>query len=112
MVNISDLFYLCSLIEVIGRKQKLARKDVVNALGLENVDRIYRQAEILHCEPIEKIADEYIDYVNIPKGDFDNVADCRYTVPDHWTKRKQINSVIHRVTVQKAAALFSSVRSR
>ena len=60
MVNQSDLFYLCSLIEVIGRKQKLTRKDVVDALGKENIDRIYRQAEILHCEPIEKIADEYI----------------------------------------------------
>ncbi len=94
MVNQSDLFYLCSLIEVIGRKQKLTRKDVVDALGKENIDRIYHQAEILHCEPIEKIADEYIDYVNIPEGDFDNVSKCRYTVPDHWTIGKVYQRLI------------------
>ena len=52
MVNQSDLFYLCSLIEVIGRKQKLTRKDVVDALGKENIDRIYHQAEILHCDQL------------------------------------------------------------
>ena len=23
--------------------------------------------------------------MNIPEGDFDNVASCRYTVPDYWT---------------------------
>ena len=94
MVNQSDLFYLCSLIEVIGRKQKLTRKDVVDALGKENIDRIYHQAEILHCEPIEKIADEYIDYINIPEGDFDNVSKCRYTVPDHWTIGKVYQRLI------------------
>ena len=46
------------------------------------------------CEPIEKIADEYIDYVNIPEGDFDNVSKCRYTVPDHWTIGKVYQRLI------------------
>ena len=69
MINQSDLFYLCSLIEVIGRKQKLTRKEVVNALGVKNLDRIYRQAEILHCEPIEKVADEYIEFLKAQKGE-------------------------------------------
>ena len=86
MVNQSDLFYLWSLNEGIGGKKKMKWKDVV--------DRIYHQAEILHCEPIEKIADEYIDYVNIPEGDFDNVSQCRYTVPDHWTIGKVYQRLI------------------
>ena len=94
MINQSDLFYLCSLIEVIGRKQKLTRKEVVNALGVKNLDRIYRQAEILHCEPIEKVADEYIEFLNIPDGDFDNVAKCRYLIPDHWTIGKVYQRLI------------------
>ena len=85
MINQSDLFYLCSLIEVIGRKQKLTRKEVVNALGVKNLDRIYRQAEILHCEPIEKVADEYIEFLNIPDGDFDNVAKC--ALPEKTDKK-------------------------
>ena len=41
----NDLFYVCSLIEFIGRKQKLRRSDVVSALGEEAIRRIYRYAE-------------------------------------------------------------------
>ena len=38
-----------------------------------------------HCEPIEKTADDFITLRQIPQGSFDNVAACRYTVPDYWT---------------------------
>ena len=65
-VNSNNLFYLCSLVEYIGRKQSLERKAVVNSLGADNLKRIYEQADILHCEPIEKIADEYISCFDIP----------------------------------------------
>lgn len=40
---------------------------------------------MLHCEPIEKTADEYINMCNIEIGTFDNVAKCKYEVPDYWT---------------------------
>jgi len=94
MMNQSDLFYLCSLIEVIGRKQKLNRKDVADILGVTNINRIYHQADILHCEPIEKIADEYVAYLEIPKGSFDNVAKCRYSIPNHWAIGKVYQRLI------------------
>lgn len=85
MKNNSDLFYTCSLIEFIGRRQKIRRSDLVAFLGDKAIERIYRYADVLHCEPIEKTADEYITNLDIPWGNFDNVADCRYTVPDYWT---------------------------
>ena len=94
MINSSDLFYLCSLIEYIGRKQKLERRYVVNLLGEKHIRRIYKQAEVLHCEPIEKISDEYIEYLNIPGGDYDNISSCKYTVPDHWTIGKVYQRLI------------------
>ncbi len=84
MKNDNDLFYLCSLIEFIGRRQKLRRADAVAAIGDEYLNRIYRYADVFHCEPIAKTADDFIDLCNIGEGDFDNVADCRYTVPDYW----------------------------
>lgn len=93
-VNSNNLFYLCSLVEYIGRKQSLGRKTVVNSLGTDNLKRIYEQADILHCEPIEKIADEYISYIDIPKGSFDNVSNCRYSVPDHFTIGKVYQRLI------------------
>ena len=85
MRNNSALFYTCSLIEFIGRRQKLKRYELVQFLGSKVVKRIYRYADVFHCEPIEKTADDFITNLNIPAGSFDNVASCRYTVPDYWT---------------------------
>ena len=47
--------------------------------------RIYKYADTLHCEPIEKVADDYIEMCNIPTGTYDNVKKCKYEVPDYWT---------------------------
>lgn len=85
MKNDSALFYLCSLIEFIGRQQKLRRRDVVNNIGEKTLRRIYSHADILHCEPIEKTADDFIVMCEIPEGSFDNVVSCKYEVPDYWT---------------------------
>ena len=81
----SDLFYTCSLIEYIGRERKLKRSQVVRAMGEKNIRRIYQYADVFHCEPIAKTADDFITDLDIPEGDFDNVSACRYTVPDYWT---------------------------
>ena len=44
----------------------------------------YRYADIFHCEPIEKVADDFIQRNHILTGSFDNIASCKYTVPDYW----------------------------
>ena len=85
MKNNSALFYTCSLIEFIGRMQKQPRSAVVDFLGKDTLLRISRFADVFHCEPIEKTADDFITLRQIPQGSFDNVAACRYTVPDYWT---------------------------
>lgn len=81
----SDLFYTCSLIEYIGRERKLKRSQVVRTIGEKNIRRIYQYADVFHCEPIAKTADDFITDLDIPEGDFDNVSAYRYTVPDYWT---------------------------
>ena len=85
MKNNSALFYTCSLIEFIGRVRKLKRSELVRLMGEKTIRRIYDYADVFHCEPIEKTADDFITALHIPEGDFDNVAGCRYTVPDYWT---------------------------
>lgn len=79
------LFYTCSLIEFIGRTKKKKRKEVVGLLGRDILERIYEYADVLHCEPIEKVAAEFIEECQIKDGIFDNEADCKYNVPDYWT---------------------------
>ena len=85
MKNNSALFYTCSMIEYIGRQQKQSRSVVVKYLGKDIIKRIYNYADVFHCEPIEKTANEFITRCKIPMDSFDNVAKCRYEVPDYWT---------------------------
>lgn len=85
MKNNSALFFTCSLIEFIGREKKHTRNAIVRMLGEKTLRRIYRYADVLHCEPIAKTADEYISMYNISEGYYDNVAKCKYEVPDYWT---------------------------
>lgn len=84
MIEYNDLFYVCSLVEYIGRERKLRRSEVVAGLGEETLRRIYRHADVFHCEPIAKVAADFIELRSLPEGDFDNVAACRYAVPSYW----------------------------
>ena len=111
MKNNSNLFYTCSLIEFIGRKQKQKRKDVVHFLGKETIKRIYRYADIFHCEPIEKTADDFIQMCGIPVGDYDNVDKARYAVPDYWTIGEVYERLIEDISEDETDAVISTIIS-
>lgn len=110
--NDSALFYTCSLIEFIGRKCCQKRSAVVNFLGENMIDRIYRNADILHCEVIDSVADRYIELLHIPSGEFDNVAMCKYTIPDYWTigavYERLIEDSFERITAKEIMTVFTS----
>ena len=82
--NNNNLFFTCSLIEYIGRIKKQQRHKIVDYLGKKYIKKIYGYADVFHCEPIEEVATEFIEQCAIPEGNFDNVAECKYTVPDYW----------------------------
>ncbi len=77
----NNLFYVCSLIEFIGRKTKNKRSSIVELLGKKELDRQLDLAEVNHCLSYEQVSDEIIEYFNIPVGDFDSVGLCKYNVP-------------------------------
>ncbi len=107
MKNDNDLFFTCSLIEFIGRRQKLRRSDVVKCLGEDKVKRIYSYADVFHCEPIEKVADDFISICGIPIGEFDNIEKCKYAIPDYW----KIGAVYERLIEDVAEYLGEDVIS-
>ncbi len=111
MKNNSDLFYTCSLIEYIGRRQKQKRKDVVKLLGRETIKRIYRYANVFHCEPIEKTADDFINICNIPVGTYDNIEKAKYEVPDYWTIGEVYERLIEDVSEDSTEAIIDTVMS-
>lgn len=82
--NNNALFYTCTLIEYIGRDIRCTREKVTDFLGKDRIKRIYKYADVFHCEPIEKTAAEFIEEAQMTEGDFDNVKDCQYVVPGYW----------------------------
>ena len=70
----NDLFFVCSLIEHIGRATKNRRADVVSALGKDVLTRYLELADVYHCEPIENTAMDLIEKRGVVEGVFDNTA--------------------------------------
>lgn len=93
----NNLFYTCSLIEYIGRITKNKRGDLIGFLG-DDVRRIYSHADVFHCEPIEKVADDFIERNSIEQGQYDNVGIARYEVPGYWDVGKVFERLIEDVS--------------
>lgn len=83
----NDLLFTCSLIEYIARTTKNERKFIVNEISKDGMKRIYQDAEVMHCENIESVADEFIKDYNIPSGNFDNLEESKKAnirIPSFW----------------------------
>lgn len=86
--NNQALFFTCAVIEQIGRELHAKRCQVVEKLCASGIRAIYDHADVLHCEPLQKVADDFIREYALDGGNFDNVGSARYTVPDVWTVGK------------------------
>ncbi len=96
-----NLFYVCSLIEFIGRITKNRRSTIVAILGKKEISRQLEIAETNHCLSFEQVSDEIIDYFNIPEGDFDSVGSCKYNVPSFLAIGKQYQRLILNVMAEE-----------
>lgn len=92
----NDLFYLCSLIEYIGRKTKNPRGRVVEALGPKELKHICNFADVYHCENIEKVATEFIEKHDIKTGSYDNTKNLgEVAIPTFWDIGKVYSRMIY-----------------
>ncbi len=76
-----DLFYVCSLIEFVGRKTKNRRRNIVLALGEEGIFKQLEDAQVNHSLSFEQVSDEVIEQYRIPEGKFDTISNCKYKIP-------------------------------
>ena len=97
----NDIFYLCSLIEFIGRKSKNKRGTIVEILGEKELARQLDLAEVNHCLSFEQISDEIIEYFNIEEGDFDSVGLCKYNIPSVQAIGKVYQRLIISLVLEK-----------
>lgn len=94
----NDLFFLCSLIEYIGRKTNNHRNVVVNAIGKDALQHIFDLADVYHSENIDKLTAELIEKYNINDGNFDNISSAIYSIPSHWDIGKVYKRLIFAVS--------------
>ena len=79
--NKDDLFYVCSLIEHIGRMTNNRSGIIVDALGEKGVRKMLRDAEVNHCLSFDQVGEEVTEWYGITDGDFDPAAGSRYSIP-------------------------------
>jgi hypothetical protein len=105
----NNLFFLCSLIEYIGRKTKNHRNVIVNAIGKTDLQHILDLADIYHNENIDKLTFELIEKHNIKDGVFDNILNARYSIPTHWDIGKVYKRLIIDVSRKQNKSLIDSL---
>ena len=91
----NDLFFVCSVIEYIGRSTKNKRSEVVMKLGETEIERLLELADVLHCEPIEVNSAKLIESYGLAEGNFDNVTLCKYSIPTHFDIAKVYKRLIN-----------------
>ncbi len=76
-----DIYYVCCLIEYIGRATKNRRCDVIRYFDKNELSRQIKIAEVNHCLSFEQVSDETIEELGIKDGEYDTISTCRYNVP-------------------------------
>lgn len=107
--ELNDLFFVCSLIEYIGRKTKNHRNVITNAIGKQKLKAIYDLADVYHSENIDKVSDELITRYRIAEGNFDNVAAGKYAIPTHWDIGKVYKRLIIDVAEKQDKELMDAL---
>ena len=82
--EMNDLFFVCSMIEKVSRETKQRQSYVVNKMGKENIGRLYKYADVFHCENPDKISYDLIKDNEIEVGTYDKISRCKYKIPSYW----------------------------
>ena len=105
----NDLFFTCSMNAYIARRTKNKPVDVVDALGEDNLSKIYELADVYHSDNINRVSDDFIEECHIQQGNFDNVAECEYSVPTHWDIGKVYKRLILMVEVKEQQGVIPAL---
>ena len=105
----NNLFFLCSLIEYIGRKTKNHRNVIVNAIGKEELQHIFDLADVYHSENMDKLTFEITEKHHIEEGFFDNILIAKYLIPTHWDIGKVYKRLIIDVSKKEGKSIVGSL---
>lgn len=109
-VEKDDLFYVCTMIEYVARHTKNTTRDIVNKLSDDELRHQLRVACVNHCLTFEQVCDEWIEDFGITNGSFDNISQCRYTVPTETSIGRLYQMLIFNVA-DKFPDIISTIRA-
>ncbi len=105
----NNLFFVCSLIEYIGRKTKNHRNVIVNALGKDELQHIFDLADIYHNENLDKLTFDLVEKYEIKEGGFDNILNAKYSIPTHWDIGKVYKRLIIAVSQKENKSIIETL---
>lgn len=79
----NNLYYICSMIEYIGRKTHNKVKDVLSYINKKDIKHELDVASVNHCLSFEQVSDEWIEKYKIKNGTFDNMTTCKFEIPSY-----------------------------
>ena len=83
--------------------------DIGNQLGKERLEKIYDLADVYHCDNIERVSDDFIEEAQIGIGTFDNVGECKYSIPSHWDIGKVYKRLIKAVAEHEKIGIIEAL---
>lgn len=67
----NDLYFICYMIERVARKLHQKNKYVVNTIGRDALKHLISVANVLHCENLLQVEDDWIEEYHLREGDYD-----------------------------------------
>lgn len=92
--NEADLFFVCTMIEVVARKTHNRSRDVVEKLSDKVLLHQLKVASVNHCLSFEQVCDEWIEDYAIPEGDYDNIVSYGNDIPTETSVGKIYQTII------------------
>lgn len=108
MIN-DNIFYVCSLIEFIGRKTKNHRGDIVSKLTDDQLMNELEDATVNHSLSFEQVSDEWIERYEITMGNYDTITNCSFKIPSYTSIGKVYSTLILSVDKENDS-LIQSIR--
>lgn len=105
----NNLFFLCSLVEYVGRKTKNHRNVIVNAIEKDELQHILDLADIYHNENLDKLTFDLVEKYDIKEGVFDNISNAKYSIPTHWDIGKVYKRLIINISKKENNQLIETL---
>ena len=69
----------------------------------------YELADIYHSDNIDRVSDDFIEEAQISTGLFDNVGECKYSIPSYWDIGKVYKRLIKQVAEYEDIAIIDAL---